>query len=150
MGIQDKVSCLETEVTSVQEMQQTLDGKFSHMEENAKFVGKQIIELQTRADKRKNEVRECGKQILYLKSYSRRENLKFEDIPESVETSSQQNRSSNEDTRKVLANFMEDVLGVEDAKDVEFQRVYRMGKPRMDGNGSHTIIACFPRFLDRE
>ena len=123
------------------------------MEKNSKFVDEQIIELktalQTSTDKRKDEVSECRKQVLYLEAYSRRENLKFDGIPELVETN-QQNVTSHEDTKNVLANFMQNVLGIEDAKDIEFQRVHRMGKPRMDGNGSRTIIARFLRFPDKE
>ena len=45
---------------------------------------------------------------------------------------------------------MENVLGIEDAKDIEFKKVHRMGKPRMNGNGGRTIIARFLRFPDRE
>jgi len=67
-----------------------------------------------------------------------------------VETSDKQNATSNEDTKKVLANFIGNVLGIKDVKDIEFQWVNRMGKPRMDGNGSRTIIAHFLRFTDRE
>ena len=41
----------------------------------------------------------------------------------------------------VLVNFIEDALGLEDAKGIEFQRVHRMGKPRSgSGNGSRSII----------
>ena len=50
------------------------------------------------------DISECRKQILYLEAYSRRENLKFEGIPESFETSAQQSASA-EDTRKVLVNL---------------------------------------------
>ena len=83
--------------------------------------------------------------------YSRRENLRFEGIPEFSESSGQQNATSQEDTKEVLVNFMENVLGIEDAKDMEFQRVHRIGKPKSDnGNGSRTIIARFLRFSDRE
>ena len=153
-AIQDKVSIMETEIASVQDRQRTLDGKFSHMEKNAEFVDEQIIELKTAlqasTDKSKDEVSECRKQVLYLEAYSRRENLKFEGIPELVEATVQQNAASHEDTKNVLANFMENVLGIEDAKDIEFQRVHRMGKPRMDGSGGRTIIARFLRFPDRE
>ena len=67
-----------------------------------------------------------------------------------VEATVQQNATSHQDTKNVLANFMENVLGIEDAKDIEFQRVHRMGKPRMDGSGGRTIIARFLRFPDRE
>ena len=149
-GIQNKVSYLETEVASVKDRQRSLDGKFSHMEENAKFVDEQIRKLQTSADEGKSEVSECRKQTLYLETYSRRENLKFEGIPELSESPGQQNISSNEDTKNVLVNFMKDVLEIEDADDIEFQRVHRMGKPKKDGHGSRTIIARFLRFPDRE
>ena len=125
-----------------------------HMEKNAEFVDEQVIELktalQTRTDKRKDEVSECRKQVFCLEAYSQQKNLKFEGIPELVETIDQQNTTSHEDMKKVLGNFTENVLGIEDAKDIEFQRVHRMGKPRMDRSGSQTIIGHFLRYPDRE
>ena len=145
---------METETASVQDIQRTLEGKFSHMEKNAEFVDKQIIKLkaalQASTDKRKDEVSECRKPVLYLEAYSRRENLRFEGIPELVEATVQQNVTSHEDTKNVLANCMENVLGIKDAKDIEFQRVHRKGKPRMDGSGGRTTIARSLRFPDRE
>ena len=63
-----------TEIAVVQDKQKTLDGKFSHMVKNAEFADSQIVELNT------------ARQILYLEAYSRRKNLKFEGIPELVET----------------------------------------------------------------
>ena len=153
-AMQDKVSIMETEIASIQDRQRTLDGKFSHMEKNAQFEDEQIIELETALqasmDNRKDEVSEYRKQVLYLEVYSRRENLKFEGLPQLVEATVRQNVTSNEDTKNVLANLMENVLGILDAKDIKFQRVHRMGKPRMDGSGSRTIIARFLRFPDRE
>lgn len=41
------------------------------------------------------------------------------------------------------------IRGIEDAKDIEFQGVHRMGKPRMDRSGRRTIIARFLRFPDK-
>ena len=70
-------------------------------------------------------INECRKQILYLEAYSRQENLKLEGIPESFETSAQQSTPA-EDKRKVLVNFIEDALGTEDGKGIEFQSVHRM------------------------
>ena len=93
------------------------------MKEKVKFIDGKITELQESADKRKTDINECRKQILLLETYSRRENLKFERIPESFETSAQQS-SSAEDTKKVLVNFIEDALGLEDAKGIEFQLVH--------------------------
>ena len=101
-------------------------------------------------EERKDEISSCHKQILYLEAYSRRENLKFEGIRELPKSSGQQNATSKRDTKEVLVNFMENVLGIEDAKDMKLQRVHRIGKPKSEnGNGSRTI-ARFLRFSDRE
>ena len=40
-----------------------------------------------------------------------------------MESTDQQNATSHEDRKKVLENFMEDALRIEDVKDIEFQRV---------------------------
>ncbi|CAH3015547.1 unnamed protein product, partial [Porites evermanni] len=150
-GLQGKVSSLEIDVVSIKDKQKSLDQKFTHVESNSKFVDSNIKELQEMVEERKDEISACRKQILYLEAYSRRENLKFEGIPELPKSSGQQNATSKEDTKEVLANFMENVLGIEDAKDMELQRVHRIGKPKSEnGNGSRTIIARFLRFSDRE
>ena len=114
-GLQTKVSYMETDVVAVKGKQKSLEEDCSHMKENAKFIEEKIAELQETANKRKADINECRKQILYLEAYSRRENLKFEGIPDPAE-----------DTRTVLVNFIEDALGIEDAKGIEFQRVHRM------------------------
>ena len=47
--------------------------------------------------------------------------------------------------------FLENVLGIEIAKNIELQRIHRLGKPKNDsGDGGRTIIARFLRFSDRE
>ena len=150
-GLQGKVSSLEIDVVSIKDKQKSLDQKFTHVESNSKFVDSHIKELQEMVEERKDEISACRKQILYLEAYSRKENLKFEGIPELPKSSGQQNATSKEDTKEVLANFMENVLGIEDAKDMELQRVNRIGKPKSEnGNGSRTIIARFLRFSHRE
>ena len=150
-GLQGKVSSLEIDVVSIKDKQKSLDNKFTHVESNSKFVDSHIKELQEMEEERKDEISACRKQILYLEAYSRRENLKFEGIPELPKSSGQQNATSKEDTKEVLANFMENVLGIEDAKDMELQRVNRIGKLKSEnGNGSQTIIARFLRFSHRE
>ena len=150
-GLQGKVSSLEIDVVSIKDKQKSLDQKFTHVESNSKFVDSHIKELQEMVEERKDEISACRKQILYLEAYNRRENLKFEGIPELPKSSGQQNATSKEDTKEVLANFMENVLGIEDAKDMELQRVNRIGKPKSEnGNGSQTIIARFLRFSHRE
>ena len=64
------------------------------------------------------------------------------------ETSRQQNETSSGDTRSELINFMENVLGIEDAENNDFNAcTARTGKPRNEG-GSRTIIARFLRLTD--
>jgi len=75
--------------------------EISHIVKNAEFVDEKIIEFKTALQTSTDEVSECRKRILYLEAYSRRENLKFEGIPELVETTDQQNATSNEETKKV-------------------------------------------------
>ena len=111
--------------------------KFTHVESNSKFADSHIKELQDRVEERNDEISGCHKEILYLEVYSRRENLKFKGIPELPESSCQQNATLTEGTKEVLANFMENVLGIKDTKDMEFQQVHRIGKLKSDnGNGS--------------
>ena len=77
---------------------------------------------------------------LYLEAYSRRENIKFENIPEE--------ETNKEDTEMALRNFLETELGFGDAANVEIQRVHRLGKKR--GESSRPILARFLRYKDCE
>jgi hypothetical protein len=90
-----------------------------------------------------------------LEAYSRRENLKFEGIPETFAASeedraSQRGEMSTENTKAVLTEYLERDLGIEDAQSIEYQRVHRMGKPRKENGRQRIIIARFVRFSDRE
>ena len=77
---------------------------------------------------------------LYLEAYSRRENIKFENIPEQ--------ETNKEDTEMALRTFLETELGFGDAANVEIQRVHRLGKKR--GESSRPILARFLRYKDCE
>ena len=55
-----------------------------------------------------------------------------------------------ENTKAVLTEFLEKVLGIDDAQSIEYLRVHRMGKPRKENGGETIIIARFLRFSDRE
>ena len=73
---------------------------------------------------------------LYLEAYSRRENIKFENIPEQ--------ETNKKDTEMGLRTFLETELGFGDAANVEIQRVHRLGKKR--GESSRPILARFLRY----
>ena len=61
-----------------------------------------------------------------------------------------QDRAPTEDTKAVLSDFLENVLGIQDAHSIEFQLVHRLGKPRTDNDKDRVIIARFLRYSDRE
>ena len=82
-------------------------------------------------------------QNLYLEAYSRRENIKFLNIPEA---SSNRPRDSPENTEDALREFLEKDLGFADAMSVEIQRVHRLGKKK-DGK-PRPILARFLRSKD--
>ena len=81
-GLQCKVTSLEVDVNSVKANQKTLDDNFTSMEKNAVFVDEQLKKLHSESVKTNDDVSETRKKLLYLEAYSRRENLKFEGIPE--------------------------------------------------------------------
>ena len=61
-----------------------------------------------------------------MEVYQRRENLHFFGIKEEADM--------EEDARKVLFGFLKTELGMENADQIEFQRVHRVGK-RVSFNG---------------
>ena len=79
---------------------------------------------------------------MYLEAYSRRENIKFENINELEEGGEKEN------TEKVLRLLMETALGFMDASSVEIQRVHRLGKKKE--NGLRPILARSLRYRDSE
>ena len=72
-----------------------------------------------------------------MEVYSRRENLCFLGISESA--------STEENKKEVVYNFLERELELENTRDIEFQRVPRIGK-KIPGT-SRLIIACFLNFM---
>ena len=106
-------------------------------------TNRNLAELTKKNDELEGKLRELESQNLYLNAYSRRENIKFENIPE--ETS----HNRHEDTEEVLRNFLETNLGYEQARDVEIQRVHRLKTKNADAKPK-PIIARFLRYKDCE
>ena len=157
-GLQCKVTSLEVDVDSVKTKQKTLDDNFTSMEKNAVFVDEQLKKLHSESVKTNDDVSETRKKLLYLETYSRRENLKFEgipernsqQIPEEENGTGQQGKAPTENTQAVLTEFLENVLGIQKAHGIEFQRVHSLGKPTKENDKDRVIIARFLRYKDRE
>ena len=87
-----------------------------------------------------DQINDINSKNLYLEAYSRRENIKFFNIPEVRE----------EDTEEVLRNFMEQDLGYHKARSVEIQRVHRLTNRRNSDTAPRPIIARLLRYKDVE
>ena len=93
-------------------------------------------------DKLKCEINPLRDEKLYMEVYRWRENLRFLGIQKEADT--------EEDAREVLVGFLKTELGIENADQIEFQRVHRVGK-RVSSNGKpRQIIARFLKYPQRE
>ena len=87
--------------------------------------------------------------LLYLETYSRRENVQFFGIDKVVPASEVD--SPTEDTRDLVFKFLENKLRIENPRSrIEFQRVHRLGKPNNSNDKPRPIIARFLRYSDKE
>ena len=101
---------------------------------------KRITSLIESERKLTDQINDINSKNLYLEAYSRRENIKFFNIPEVRE----------EDTEEVLRNFMERDLGYRNARSVEIQRVHRLTSRRNRDTAPRPIIARLLRYKDVE
>jgi len=92
----------------------------------------QLAELTTKCQKNEDLLYEIHTKNLY----PRRENIKFTNIEESTGIGGR-----NEDTEEVLRTFLERDLGYREVRNIEIQRVHRIGKSK-DGN-PRPILARF-------
>lgn len=146
-GVFQKVNGLEKAMNNVQADIEALKDKTSTMEKTANEfdtglnnLNAEVQELHKKIDEKEEEIQAVNDRYLYLEVYSRRENLRFLGISESA--------STEENTKEVVYNFLERELELEDARDIEFQRVHRIGK-KTSGT-SRPIIARFLKFPERQ
>ena len=142
-AVDGKVSKLQQKVEAFEKFMQNT-GKTVELQDGLSFANEereafkqQLKDLTVKVDKLKDEK-------LYMEVYQRRENLRFFGIEET-------NTGDNEeDTRQVLVDFLEDKLGIGNARNFEFQRVHRIGKYSNSQEKRRQIIARFLRYSDRE
>ena len=91
-------------------------------------------------DKIEEELVKLRLKLLNYEVYNRRENVRFYGIPEGEE----------ENTKNVLYEFLEQDLGIDKARDIEFQRVHRTGKRSSSSTKPRPILARCLRYTDRE
>ncbi|XP_068756376.1 tropomyosin-like [Montipora capricornis] len=133
--IEKSVSLLRCEVNSSKEKQAEIKRFVDEVKDSVDYAHARIDKLDVEFKEAKENLR---KKILYLETYSRRENLKFVEIPEE--------NSDQEDTKNVLTNFISRQLEIENPEDIEFQRVHRIGKK---GDCPRMVIARFLWYAER-
>ena len=155
-NIEQTVSRLDEEVKILKVKTNKTDEVVKVLKENLEFNEDDISDLKRDSKEVQNEVFELKKQILYMETYSRRENAKFFGLPEEQNTSNGEERMQDgtqlpaEDSKEVVYNFLEEHLKIDRPHDkIEFQRVHRLGKPNAGAN-PRPIIARFLRYGDKQ
>lgn len=160
--LQETLAKMDSRILSLESAQATINRDINDLKDSLSFTQDQhtksiasfesfkdqanlkLTELTRKKDELDGKIKELESKNLYLEAYSRRENIKFENIKEEPGQSGQQ-----EDTEEVLRNFLETHLGYEEARDVEIQRVHRLSSKKTDANkGVRPIIARFLRYKD--
>ena len=85
-----------------------MEKKASELEESIQFNEDDISDLKKESKESKFEINDLRKQLLYLETYSRRENVKFFGIDEVVLASEVD--SPPKDTRDLVFKFLENKL----------------------------------------
>ena len=135
--IQDSLVKLEARTQSLESFQQSATADISDLKESLNFnqekcktspddLKRQRHNLEEKLNEHErqnshldNKIKDVETKNLYLEGYSRRENIKFENINEAD--------NDDKDTEQRLRCFLETDLGFRDAHTVEIQRVYRLG-----------------------
>ena len=118
----------------------SIEGAMKEMDNGLNFINTEVEELKGKTDENQQQVNVLNERVLYQEVYNRRENLRFLGFPE--------NESVEENSSEVLCRFMERELEIYGARDIEFQRIHRIGRKR--AGVSRPIIAHFLKYHDRE
>ncbi|KAK3745378.1 hypothetical protein QZH41_001407 [Actinostola sp. cb2023] len=144
--IESSLKELEIRMAKMEEFKITASKDIQELKDGLSYVGDQVQEAKldevsknlTQIDELKKEssskLEELTTQNLYLEAYSRRENIKFFNIEE----------TPRENVEEVLRDFLEEELGHQDAREIEIQRVHRVGKTK--GDKPRPILARFLRY----
>lgn len=161
--IETTMENLELRIGNLETFQQTATTDMEHLKESVTQNESKCIDYQKSCEKKLKKIKDALADLdhkeqeinhklkvlttkdLYLEAYSRRENIKFNNIPETPSPSSGE---SGENTEAVLRGFLEKELGFADGSTVEIQRVHRLGKIRNET--PRPILAKFLRSKDVE
>ena len=123
-GVLQRFNNLESSVNGIKREVSTLSAKTDDFEKavgtvdrSLTFLNNEIEQLKSRVNDNEAKIKSLNSRILYQDVYSRRENLCFFNIPESTDT-------TEENAKELIYRFIERELEVDNARDIEFQRVH--------------------------
>ena len=140
-GLENTMKSVQSDLVAINDRVALMESSVNKMDNRMKFINSEVNELKGKTDTNLQEIKALTKSIMYQEVYNRRENLRFLGIPES-------DPNEVENTGEVVRRFLAGDLELDGARDVEFQRVHRMGKKKP--GVPRPIIACFLRYPDRE
>ena len=150
-SIEENVSRLDSEVEDPKAKSKQLGSTVNELKESIQFNEEGISDLKLENKKLQQDVCKHQKQLLYMETYSRRENVKFVGQPEEqVDNMNGGDEDHNgaqaqkEDTRWISYKFLKHQQKIPNTREgiiIEFQRLHRLGKPK--SGSSHPIIALF-------
>ena len=141
-AVDEKVSNLQAKVDCFEAFKNKTEKKIKELEEGLDFANTERESFKEKFDKLKCEINQLRDKKLYMEVYQRRENLRFFGIKEEADM--------EEDAREVLVGFLKTELGMENADQIEFQRVHRVGKRVSSSGKPRQIIARFLKYPQRE
>ena len=137
----DKVNTMDTKING-------LEARMANIEQSRDYDSKSVDSLQTKQteiDKLVKEMRKLEEQqqekLLELQSREMRDNLIFYRIPE-------EKGETDQDCVEKVLNLIQSELRVENARDIRFHKVHRIG--RFNRNKTRPIVAKFAFFPERE
>lgn len=133
------LASLRSRFTVIKKSVDELKERLSFCEDDISDLKKNGYDIKENCSLNTDELR---KQILYLETNSRRENLKIVGIPEEITSNyniCDAAGVSSEHTAAVIYKFMADELNMKESeKRIEFQHIHRLGKP----NGKSPVQFC--------
>ena len=140
-GLEKTMTNIQSEVSSLKVRADLAETKLREMDTGLQFANAEVEDLKSQSRNNQQSILSLKERLLYQEVYNRRENLRFFGLPESTE-------STSEGSSEELYRFFERDLDIEGARNIEFQRVHRLGRKK--AGVSRPIIVRFLRYPDRE
>ena len=127
-----------------------LGSTVNELNESFQFLEEDISDLKLENKKLQQDVCELQKQLLYMETNSRRENVKFvgllEEQADNMNGGDEDHngaQAQTEDTRGIICTFLEHQLGIPNARErIEFQRLHRLGKRKVQARVRLLHVFC--------